>query len=168
MKRIATVLVFLMVAIFATAITPAEISEAETLIESNQSCNNLSADQLELLGEYVMEQMHPGTAHEFMHKMMGLEESSKVEERFHIALATRAYCHQETTGFGGMMPMMGYWTNGLARQKGGSWMPYYGMMDYAWGWGLNGILVTVLLLGLTVAVFLWIVKLWREIHEKRK
>ncbi len=37
-----------------------DFSEAKELIESNVSCDKLSDEQLEVIGDYFMEQMHLG------------------------------------------------------------------------------------------------------------
>jgi|SRR3989344_1163278 len=88
------------------AVTQDELNQAKTLIDSNISCNNLTNDQLEIIGEYNMEQMMPGEAHERAHQMMGLTESSDAEEQFHINMAKRIYCGENVgSGMmgGGMM-----------------------------------------------------------------
>jgi len=51
-----------------------EIEEGKKLVDSGISCDKLTDEQLESIGEYYMEQMHPGEQHEAMHKMMGMEE----------------------------------------------------------------------------------------------
>src|SRR3990172_225410 len=88
---------------FANAVSQEELNEAKSLIDSAQDCKALSSDQLEIIGEYYMEQMHPGEAHKLMHQMMGLQEGSDAEKQFHINMAQRIYCNQ---GYGGMMGMM--------------------------------------------------------------
>src|SRR3989338_8893174 len=77
-----------------SAITQQEINEAKSLIDSKADCKSLSDSQLEIIGEYYMEQMHPREAHELMHQMMGLTEGSKAEEQFHINMAKRLYCNE--------------------------------------------------------------------------
>jgi len=69
-----------------------EIEEGRKLVESGVSCDELSDEQLEAIGEYYMEQMHPGEAHETMHKMMGIKEDTEYHEQFHINFAERMYC----------------------------------------------------------------------------
>ena len=66
--------------------------EAKELIDSKVSCNDLSDEQLEMIGDYLMEQMHPGEAHEVMDKMMGGEGSESLRQ-MHIAIAKRLYCN---------------------------------------------------------------------------
>ena len=143
----------------ASAITQLEINEAKQLIDTKTSCNSLSDDQLEIIGEYLMEQMHPEDSHEFMHKMMGLQEGSKDEKQFHINLAKAMYCgdNSNTASFSGMMRM--------SRMMGFNGMMNTGMMgNYGFGFGysnLFNILYTILLIGLIVLVYLWNVKLWK-------
>ena len=87
-----------------------EIEEGKKLVEKGTKCSELNDEQLEEIGEYYMEQMHPGEAHELMHKMMGLEEGSDAHEQFHINMARRMYCNEDVgygmIGSGMMMPMM--------------------------------------------------------------
>ena len=54
----------------AIAITPNEIAEAKTLVNSKVDCKAMSDSQLEIIGEYYMEQMHPKESHELMHKII--------------------------------------------------------------------------------------------------
>ncbi len=90
-----------------SAITQQEINEAKNLTDSKADCKNLSDSQLEIIGEYYMEQMHPGESHELMHTMMGLGEGSEDEKQFHINMARTIYCGEHgMMGSGGMMGMM--------------------------------------------------------------
>src|SRR3989344_1985101 len=92
------------------AATQQELDEVKNLIDSKDDCRNLSDSQLEIIGEYYMEQMHPGEAHELMHKMMGLQEGSEDEEQFHINMAKTIYCGENgvmgSASAMGMMSMM--------------------------------------------------------------
>ena len=112
MKKIIFVMtiVFLLNLTLASAISQQEINEAKSLIETKADCKDLSDSQLEIIGEYYMEQMHPGEAHELMHKMMGLEEGSEAEKQVHINMARRLYCNENFGGIGsgGMGGMMRY------------------------------------------------------------
>src|SRR3989344_7358511 len=87
-------LILFLAAGFASAVSQEELNEAKSLIDSKADCKSLSNDQLEIIGEYYMEQMHPGEAHEIMHKMMGLEEGSETEEQFHRNMAKTLYCDE--------------------------------------------------------------------------
>lgn len=95
-----------------------EIEEGRLIVEAKTSCDELTDEQLEAVGEYYMEQMHPGALHDAMHEMMGLEEDTEEHEQFHITLAQRMYCGEGTYG------MMGY-NNGMG----------YGMMGMMYGFG---------------------------------
>jgi len=104
MKKILFVMIIILLLNLSlvNAITQQEINEAKNLIDSKADCKSLSDSQLEIIGEYYMEQMMPGISHERAHQMMGLAEGSEAEEQFHINLAKRSYCG-ENVGTGGMM-----------------------------------------------------------------
>ena len=53
-------------------------AETKQLIDSGISCDKLTDEQLEAIGDYYMEQMHPGEAHEMMDKMIGGEGSESL------------------------------------------------------------------------------------------
>ena len=165
MKKIFFIVVALLLNLsLVSAISQKEIIEAKGLIDSKVSCKSLSDHQLEIMGEYYMEQMHPGESHELMHQMMGFKEGSKNEEQFHINMAKVIYCGEEnvfgTSGMmgGGMMNMM----------MGGNMG--YGMMgtEYGLGWGFASFLSLVLGIGLIILVYLWIIKLWKDVFRKAK
>jgi len=82
-------------------------AEAKILIDQKTPCDTLSDEQLEIIGEYYMEQMHPGEAHELMDTMMGGEDSASLRQA-HISMAKRLYCG-EKSGSG----MMGMMVNGM-------------------------------------------------------
>ena len=123
MKKIIipALLAFLLSIAFVFAHAEDNFTDTKKLIDSNISCDKLTDSQLEEIGEYYMEQMHPGESHEAMHKMMGFTEGSKEEVQFHINLAKAMYCSNSTFGMMGMMQsggmmgggMMGnYWASG--------------------------------------------------------
>src|SRR3989338_10428118 len=107
-KTILVIFGVLMLALnLVNAITQQEIKEAKNLIDSKVDCKSLSDSQLEIIGEYEMELMHPGDSHEAMHKMMGLKEGSEPEKQFHISMAKTIYCGESGGMMGGsMMHMM--------------------------------------------------------------
>ena len=82
-------------------------TETKQLIDSGISCDKLTDEQLEAMGDYYMEQMHPGEAHEMMDQMMGGEGSDTLKQ-MHIQMAKRLYCNEDVGGMmgGGMMNMM--------------------------------------------------------------
>ncbi|MEW6748950.1 MAG: SHOCT domain-containing protein [Candidatus Micrarchaeota archaeon] len=142
------------------------LASAKQLIDSNVSCDKLDDTQLELIGDYYMEQMHPGEAHETMDRMMGGEGSASLKQA-HIQMALVLYCGETNTTptYGGMMGMMPFMSrSGL----GGGMMgyPYGGMMGdgvmgyYSWGW-IVGLVFWVLVF---VAIVLLIYWLYRSIR----
>ena len=135
----------------ANAITQQEIKEAKSLIDSKVDCKNLSDSQLEIIGEYSMELMHPGESHEAMHKMMGIKEGSEAEKQFHISMAKTIYCGES----GGMM--------------GGGMMNMMGSTGYGYGYfSFIYVLSIILLIGLIILVYLWIFKLWKNMKNESK
>ena len=177
MRKILLVLslVLLLNLSLVSAITEQEINEARDLLDSNVSCDKLTNEQLEIIGEYYMEQMHPGDGHELMHKMMGLGEDSEAEKQFHISIAKRLYCNEEIDATMGMMggSMMNMMMGNNMMGSGGMNMMNYGtfggMMGSGYGyWTFLNALYLILLIGLIVLVYFWIAKLWKEMHEKKK
>lgn len=154
----------LVLALNVFAAETSEIEEGKALVEASADCADLNDDQREAIGEYIMEVMHPGEAHDAMHQMMGLEEGTEEHRLFHIGLADRMYCSSTTySGYGmGMMygTMMG---NGYSygMMKGYN----YGMMST---WGFSSLLYFLLLLALLVLLIVLIIKLWRSMYEKKK
>ena len=129
------------------AINQDELNQAKTLIDSNISCNKLTNDQLEIIGEYFMEQMHPGEAHELMHKMMGLQEESEAEEQFHISMAKTVYCEES----GGMM--MGNNMMSSGGMGSGMMKNYPAYYDYNSFWNISWL---VFLIGI-IALIIWFI-----------
>jgi uncharacterized membrane protein len=145
------------------------LDEAKQLIDSEISCDKLTDEQFEMIGEYYMEQMHPGEAHEMMDKMMGGEGSDSLKQ-MHIQMAKRLYCNEDvggmmssSRGMMGMMNMMG----GNMMDSGG--ITGNNMMDNSigsslwWLWNIVGILFWIALL---VALILLIVWLYKKIAGK--
>lgn len=169
-------LICFLIFIFSIGIVFADaekFAEAKKIIDAETPCSALSETQLEALGDYLMEQMHPGEAHETMDKMMGGEGSESL--RFmHISMAQRLYCND--VGSAANYGMMGYgMMNTLGKiDYGGmrNMMAYnfgYGMMGQSYGyWGLINFLYVALVIGLVILVYLWIAKLWKEIFKKGK
>lgn len=82
-------------------------AQAEEIIKQKISCDDLNNDQLEILGDYYMEQMHPGEQHEFMDEMMGGEGSESLKQ-IHINMGRSFYCGEHEAVSRGMMGgMMG-------------------------------------------------------------
>jgi len=152
-------------------ITQQEINEVKSLIDSKANCKSLSDHQLEIMGEYYMEQMHPGESHELMHKMMGLKEGSEAEEQFHISMTKALYCG-ETNAFGsggmmggGMMSMMMGMQNPMQTNLPQGMMGNFG---YGFGyWNFLNVLYLILIIGLIILVYFGIIKLWRNLYQKK-
>ena len=138
--------VILLLLVLGTALALAhsgeDFSEAQKLVESQAECSSLSDEQLEKIGDYYMEQMHPGEAHELMDQMHGGEGSAQLKQ-MHIFMAKKLYCKEENTG-GGMMGLGGMTNNMMGGgMMGGGGFPMMGfgsMMGYAGNSGVYGIL----------------------------
>ena len=172
-KRLFTILVVILFSlffVFAQDNHENEIEEGKRLVESKTSCNNLSNEQLEAIGEYYMEQMHPGEAHEIMDNMMGGEGSESLKQ-VHINMARRLYCNANVYVGYGMMGSGGMMGGGMMN---GYNMPYQGMMNnynygaYGYSWNVFGVLYLLLLFGLVIIVVLVIMKLLRGILKNKK
>lgn len=138
------------------------IEEGKNLVESGISCDELDDEQLEAIGEYYMEQMHPGEAHEAVHEMMGIEEGTEYHKRLHVNIAQMMYC-----GEGGMMGMMG--GNMMGRQTPiQTYMMQEMRGDQSRDLTIFDSLYIILLIGLIVLVSLVIVKLWKDVSKDKK
>lgn len=83
-----------------------DFAAAEEIIDQKIACEDLSEDDLELIGDYYMEQMHPGEAHEAMDEMMGGEGSESLRQ-MHINMARSFYCGEhDAMGPQSMQTMM--------------------------------------------------------------
>jgi len=120
-------------------------NETKQLIDSGISCDKLTDGQLEAMGDYYMEQMHPGEAHEMMDQMMGGEGSESLRQ-VHINMAKRLYCNEDIGGMmgGGMMNMM------MGNNMMGNYPAYYGYNNF---WN---VLWMVFLIG-AIALIVWLI-----------
>ncbi len=178
MKRILFGLLMVgFVLIFVTAHGEEEFALAEKLITDKVPCDQLTDDQLEAIGEYYMEKMHPGELHERMDAMMGGEGSVQLKN-VHISMARSFYCGEHGGMPWGMMNMMmGRSMNGMMNlggttTTGGRTMMHglnnYGMMGWGSGyWNIFTFLYLLLIIGLVILVYLWIIKLLQENRKKR-
>ncbi|MBI2542270.1 hypothetical protein HYV80_06180 [Candidatus Woesearchaeota archaeon] len=167
-------LIFILSMSFAFA-DAENFAEAKKLIDSKIPCAQLAEGQLESIGDYLMEQAHPGEAHEVMDRVMGGEGSESLR-LMHIAMAKRLYCNDANAAvdYGmigyGMMGAYGKGTNygGMMNMMGGNFG--YGMMgNYSYGyWGFLNFLSIILVIGLVILVYMWILKLWKEMSRKQK
>ncbi len=163
------------------------ITAGKALVDSKAACDKLTNDQLESIGDYLMELRHPGAAHDYMEKMMGGEGSASLRNA-HIQMAQVLYCGRSDVqltsgammgmgmmgGYGGMMggaaSPYGYGMMGGSGGMMGGAAPYgYGMMGYGYptasGWSLTDILVIILLIGIILLVY---VHIWQKFKGNGK
>lgn len=173
------IILFLFGGIFVSAENE-DFSLGKELVLSKVSCDALTEEQLEDVGDYYMEQMHPGRWHEYMDLMMGGEGSESLRQA-HLAIARSFYCGDASamtpemmniiTGNNRGFGMMGYpvladdqnYTGGVRTMMGYG----YGMMG-SWGygyWRFMNILYVLLLVGAVILVYFWI---WRLLKNTRK
>ncbi len=169
MRNIALLLVAAVVMAAIPAVTAQEehgdFSEALSIIGSQKGCDELTESEFELLGDYYMELMHPGEAHEAMDAMMGGEGSESLRV-IHTRMGQNFYCG-DADGYGSSGMMGG----GMMGGMGGGMMGSYGMMGGSYGmmgsgWSVWGVLYALLLVGLVVAVFLLAALLYKKIVQK--
>lgn len=180
------IFVFLIIFLLSTSLVlsheEGDFAKAEEIIKSNASCSQLTEEQLELIGDYYMEQMHPGDAHEIMDERMG-GEGSETLRQMHINMAIRFYCNEYSNSMMGTMmgmmgmgmmgtSMMGYSNIGNTNILGGENMAYnmmgYGMMGSGTlGASLFGIVYFVLV-AFVFSVIFWGTYNWLIKNKKRK
>jgi putative membrane protein len=152
MKYILLILVLLL-SISLVSAHNHNLDEAKQLIGSEIACDKLSDEQLEMIGEYYMEQMHPDEAHEIMDQMMGGESSNRLKQ-MHIQMARRLYCNENVGGMiGGSMMNMMMGSGGMMNMVGGSaWSGSW------WLWIIVGTLFWIALLVALILLIIWIYK----------
>lgn len=132
------------------------------LIQSKIPCDQLSDEQLELMGDYFMEQMHPGELHEIMDERMGGEGSIQLKN-VHINMARMFYC-----GESNVMPMS--MMNMMINRGGENMMDYnyntgFGMM-YGLGW--FGWILMILFWIAIVLLIIWIIQQFTKHKEDKE
>ena len=193
MKRIKLMLIMGVLLVFITGLASAhgDFTEVKKLVEGKVSCDNLTDEQIEEIGDYLMELMHPGEAHEQMHNVVGGETSETVR-LMHINMAEMMYCDNGDGmsnmmnmmqggmmggGMMGMMPMMSMMgsqnvQSGMMQGMMGGQNPQANMMEnwgYGFGyWSFINFLYVILLIGLIILVYLWIIKLLKDMKNKSK
>ena len=147
MKKIFTILIFGMLLLSVSLVFAHEhdFNETKQIINSGISCDKLTDEQLESIGDYYMEQMHPGEAHKMMDQMMGGEGSESLRQ-VHINMAKRLYCNEDIGGMmgGGMMNIM------MGNNMMGNYPAYYGYNNF---WN---VLWMVFLIG-AIALIVWLI-----------
>ncbi len=143
--------------------------EAQELINTKISCDKLTDEKLELMGDYFMEQMHPGESHEMMDKMMGGEGSENLKQ-MHIQMAKRFYCNEDAGGMmgGNMMNMMMggnmIGQGGMMNMMGSGGMMGTSMFGWMWFFWLIGTGISIAVL---VALILLIIWLYKKIMKEK-
>lgn len=150
---------------FVTAHGEETFAQAEEIIEQKISCDELTEDQLEILGDYYMEQMHPGEQHEIMDEMMGGEGSESLKQ-MHINIGLSFYCGERDSMSRGMMDMM----MGRNMMTGKNTMNtgFYNMMSGYNGYSVFGWLFMILVLVALVLLIVWLIKQIQEPARRRK
>ena len=147
MRKIFAILIFGMLLLGVSLVSAHEhdFDETKQLMDSGIGCDKLTDEQLESIGDYYMEQMHPGEAHEMMDQMMGGEGSESLRQ-VHINMAKRLYCNEDVGGMmgGGMMNMM------MGSGMMGNYPAYYGYYNF---WN---VLWMVFLIG-AIALIVWLI-----------
>ena len=145
MKKIFTILIFSMLLLGVSLVSAHEhdFDETKQIIDSGISCDKLTDEQLESVGDYYMEQMHPGEAHEMMDQMMGGEGSESLKQ-VHINMAKRLYCNENVYIGYGMM---------------GNYPSYYGYNNF---WNILWLVFLIGVISLIVWLIYQFTKRWKE------
>lgn len=164
MKKIFSILItvlFVLSISFVLANEEETFAAAEKIIRQKISCDALTEDQLESIGDYLMEQMHPGETHKIMDERMGGEGSESLRQT-HINMAKSFYCGEHGAMSAGMMNMMmgrdGFgMMNGINTGGGGNMMGnYFGYGTYGMGF-FGGVFMLLILVAL-VLLIIWLIK----------
>ena len=149
MRRInvLVIAVFLSV-VLASASELEAVQNGENLVKSRVSCSNLNSEQLESIGEYFMELMHPGELHELMDTRMGGEGSETLRQA-HINIAKMMYCGDRTAMPQNMMNLM---MNRGGYGMMGNFYSGYGMMG-TWGLLYGGWIMLFWILVIILAIY---------------
>ena len=155
MKKLFFMAVVLVLVSSVFAHSEDELNAAKQIIDSKVPCDQLSDEELEVVGEYIMEQMHPEETYEQMHEFMGLEEGTDEEEEFHINMAKAMYCGSGSTMMMNMMGggMMGSNYGMMGSNYGGNMM--YNFAPFLWLWY---VLLFLILIGLVVLIWVLVAK----------
>jgi len=153
-----TILLVLVINVnFSSAHGEETFAAAEDIIKQKIACDELNEDQLEILGDYYMEQMHPGESHEYMDEMMGGEGSESLRIA-HINMGLAFYCGEHEAMSGGVMNMM------MGRGMMGGSYSNLGMMGNTYygnsrtGFGFFGWIIMVLVLSILILLILLLIK----------
>lgn len=177
MKRIPTIilpiLIFLLLLVIPTFAqddghTAREEKEGKIIWEKMQAkqitCDKLSDEDFERLGEYYMGMM-VGNSHEAMNNMMMQMMGEEREEQMHVVMGKRlSGCDSSaefSSGGFGFMPMMNMMMGGE-----NSMMSFGNMMGWG-GFGLFGILASIFWIVLLIDLILLGIWLWKKIKKEK-
>lgn len=142
-----------------------EIAAGKALVDARSNCSSLSQDQLESVGEYLMELRHPGAEHDYIDGRMGGEGSASLKNA-HIQMAQVLYCGRTDipVTYGGMMGLGAGYVGMMGGYAAGVPGGYGGMMgNYGFGDGIIiDILLILLLIGLILVVY---VHVWQKLKK---
>ncbi|MDO8460013.1 MAG: hypothetical protein Q7S74_02810 [Nanoarchaeota archaeon] len=154
---------FIMFLAVATLVSADEFDYARTLIQNKIPCNQLNESQLEQIGDYFMEQMHPGELHKVMEERLGGEGSESLRQA-HINMGKIFYCGESGTMYSGMVNVMmgrSYGMIGGGMMNGRDNYPNTYNQLYQ-SRSIIFILINILFILLIIAVIIWIVKITRK------
>lgn len=140
MKRLVLFVIILILLVDNIAFANEDFDKAVELIQNKVTCDKLTNEQLEIIGDYFMEQMHPGKLHEIMDERMGGEGSENLK-LVHINMAKMFYCGQSNVIPMSMMSVM--------MNRGGFNMMGYNNLFYGMGW-----------FGMLFMILFWIGIIW--------
>lgn len=139
-----------------------DYNKVKQLMDSKIDCEKLTNEQLEEIGEYYMEQMHPGEQHDIMADTMGLHESDEIHDEFHINIARALYCGKSKY----MPTMMGSMQQDMMSEGMMNMMMENNMMGSSMmGWGMNGFFAGIIQLLVIIVLVLLIIWLYKSIKK---
>jgi len=148
----------------------------EDLKAGQTSCEKLSDNDFELLGEYFMGTMM-GDSHSAMNAMLERRLGKEGEEQMHIAMGKRmSGCDTSASypqGFN-FMPMMGGWSSprGFNQNNNNSMMWGFSNNPMGWGFGLFGgifmLIFWILIIAGIVVLIKWLIGQSHGTHSQSK
>ncbi len=122
----------------------ANLEEAKTLIEQEVSCDELSEDEYEMIGEYFMNLMYPDEeVHNMMDDMMG-GEGTPMLHNAHVRIAQKMYCEKQADN---VLTLMGVRRNEQVQPPNTQQIPLPGpTMMGSWGFGWHASWVPMIFL----------------------
>jgi len=131
-----------------------DFEKAEAIINAEIPCEQLNEEDLEMVGDYIMEQMHPGELHEIIDERMGGEGSESLRLA-HINIAKVHYCdNYEDYGNNYNMMKNKYYNN----INGGMMnMMFWNNIGYGFGWMFIMMLFWIVVIIGVIALIVWLV-----------